>query len=106
LYGKGYRVLGLPVKRVVLAAYPRTAATLDGLYVWERATGDRDDALINEVFDLTARRKAIAEDVQRGLLPLSTVSTAPDSDECYFCPYYRPQSAKDNGPGCPGTTRP
>lgn len=33
LYGAGYRALGLPVKRVVLAAYPRTAASLDSMFV-------------------------------------------------------------------------
>ncbi|HEX6871070.1 MAG TPA: hypothetical protein VF163_08230 [Micromonosporaceae bacterium] len=102
LYGKGYRVLGLPVKRVALAAYPRTAASLDGLYVWERATGDHDDALIAEVFRLTDRRKATAEEVLSGKRQLSTVAIAPDDDECFFCPFYRPQSKRDNGPGCPG----
>lgn len=102
LYGKGYRSLGLPVKRVALAAYPRTAATLDGLYVWERATGDQDDALIDAVFALTDRRKALAEEVLSGSRPLSTVSISPDSDECFFCPFYRPQSKRDGGPGCPG----
>jgi hypothetical protein len=31
LYAEGYRRLGLPVRRVALLAYPRTAASLDGL---------------------------------------------------------------------------
>lgn len=103
LYGKGYRVLGLPVTRVALAAYPRTAASLDGLYVWERATGDHDDALIDEVFRLTDRRKALAADVQSGRRSLDDIDIAPDDDECYFCEFYRPQSKRDGGPGCPGT---
>lgn len=104
LYGKGYRVLGLPVTRVALAAYPRAAASLDGLYVWERATGPQDDALIDEVFRLTDRRKAMAEEVRSGLTTITDISTAPDDDECFFCPFYRPQSKRDNGPGCPGPT--
>jgi hypothetical protein len=104
LYGKGYRNLGLPVSRVALAAYPRTAATLDGLYVWERPTGPQDDALIEEVFKLTARRKVMAEEVLSGLTSITDIRTAPDDDECFFCPFYRPQSKRDKGPGCPGPT--
>jgi hypothetical protein len=104
LYGKGYRNLGLPVTRVALAAYPRTAASLDGLYVWERATGPQDDALIDEVFRLTDRRKAMAEEVLSGRQLITDIPTAPDDDECFFCPFYRPQSKRDNGPGCPGAT--
>jgi hypothetical protein len=105
LYGKGYRVLGLPVTRVVLAAYPRTAATLDGLYVWERATGPEDDLLIEEIFRLTARRKQAAERVVNGLTSITDIPTAPDDDECFFCPFYRPQSKHDGGPGCPGAVK-
>jgi hypothetical protein len=104
LYGKGYRVLGLPVRRVALAAYPRTSHTLDGLYVWERETGEEDDQLIEEVFKLTWQRKLLALEVKNGR-PLSTVPITPSDDECYFCPFYRPQSAVDNGPGCPGNRR-
>jgi hypothetical protein len=41
LYGLGYRRSGLPVRRVAVAAYPATAASLDGLYVWERGSTPR-----------------------------------------------------------------
>ncbi|MEU1810974.1 hypothetical protein [Micromonospora aurantiaca (nom. illeg.)] len=102
LYGKGYRILGLPVTRVALAAYPRSAASLDGLYVWERATGPQDDALIEEVFTLTDRRKAMAEEIRTGLKTLTDIPITADDDTCFFCPFYRPQSKRDNGPGCPG----
>jgi hypothetical protein len=105
LYGKGYRNLGLPVTRVALAAYPRTAATLDGLYVWERATGPQDDALIEEVFALTDRRKNLAEELIKGSLTFADIPITADDDECFFCPFYRPQSKRDNGPGCPGPTK-
>jgi hypothetical protein len=103
LYGKGYRILGLPVKRVALVAYPRSAASLDGLYVWERATGPQDDAFIEEVFKLTDQRKRMAEEITNGRRQLTDIPSTPDSDECFFCPFYRPQSKHDNGPGCPGT---
>jgi hypothetical protein len=102
LYGKGFRVMGLPVRRIALAAYPRSAASLDGLYVWERPTGPEDDPLIEEVFKLTDKRKAMAEEIRSGRKSLTDISSAPDDDECFFCPFYRPQSAHDNGPGCPG----
>jgi hypothetical protein len=104
LYGKGYRNLGVPVQRVALAAYPRAGASLDGLYVWERATGPQDDPLIEEVFRLTDRRKAMAAEITGGKKTINDIQTAPDDDDCYFCPFYRPQSKHDNGPGCPGPT--
>ena len=104
LYGKGYRLLGLPVRRVAIAAYPRTSHTLDGLYVWERVARDDDDALIEEIFELTRQRKLLANEVMNGR-PLLTVPATPSDDECFFCPFYRPQSAHDNGPGCPGNRR-
>ncbi|MCW2496078.1 hypothetical protein [Jatrophihabitans sp.] len=110
LYGLGYLLLGLPVRRVVLAAYPATASSLDGLYVWERAlTGDdgqllpENADLISEVFAQTATRQAYATELHAGRLSLDQIPLTPDSDECYFCPFYRPQSARDGGPGCPGT---
>lgn len=103
LYGKGFRNMGLPVRRIALAAYPRTSHTLDGLYVWERETGPQDDALIEEVFKLTAARKALADQILSEQKTLMDIPARPDGYECYFCNFYRPQSAKDNGPGCPGT---
>jgi hypothetical protein len=110
LYGLGYLLLGLPVRRVVLAAYPRTAASLDGLYVWERALTGEDGQLlpdnaqlITEVFADTKRRQDYALQLHDGRLTLDQIPLTPDSDECFFCPFYRPQSARDGGPGCPGT---
>lgn len=102
LYGKGYRNLGLPVNRVALAAYPRTKHTLDDLYVWDCPAQPDDDALIDHVFELTWQRKLLALEVKNGRA-LNSITNEPSDDECYFCPFYRPQSAQDNGPGCPGT---
>lgn len=101
LYGRGYRNLGLPVKRVVLVAYPRTQATLKGLYVWERTYDSEADALVDSVLADTARRAQIAEEVRAGRRSLWTqVERDPSSGDCFFCPFYRPHVT--NGPGCPG----
>ncbi|WP_345462608.1 hypothetical protein [Nocardioides marinquilinus] len=110
LYGLGYRNLGLPVRRVALAAYPRTAASLDGLYVWERAFADEHGnvlpdvvELLTEVFAQTEQRRAWADEIVAGRQGLLDVSADPSADECYFCPFYRPQAARDGGTGCPGS---
>ena len=103
LYGRGYRNLGLPVRRVVIAALPRTASTLDGMYCWSHTCVPEDDILIDEVLRRTAVRKDIAADVRDGRMSLNQVPATPDDDSCFFCDFYRPQSAHDGGPGCPGT---
>lgn len=106
LYGRGYINLGLPVNRVVLAAYPRTAASLDGLYVWEEATNTAEsNALLQTVFDQTAYRRQWGEAIVAGNATLMDVpaDTGEDgSDECYFCPFYRPGQGPADGVGCPG----
>jgi LAGLIDADG-like domain len=85
LYGLGFRALGLPVKRVVLAAYPRTAATLDGMYVWERVITPEDDDLVTAILERTAIRKLVAAEVAAGRMTLMQVPAVPDDDECYVC---------------------
>lgn len=110
LYGYGYHLLGLPVRRVVLVAYPRTEASLDNLYVSDLDFAD--DAgnvlpevieLLNEVYADTARRRGQAERLVRGEIGLMAVPGAADDSDCFFCPFYRPQAAHDGGSGCPGT---
>jgi hypothetical protein len=104
LYGLGYIRAGRPVKRVYLIAYPRTGSSLDGIYVWERPFDASAIDLLAQTFAATARRKDLAALIQAGRSGLhwDQVAMAPDDDECYFCPFYRPQSARDGGPGCPG----
>lgn len=102
LYAHGYRRLGLPVRRVALAAWPRTGSSLSGLYVWDEMITPATDVLLAQVAEDTERRKALAAQVAAGTLLLTDISTAPEDTECYFCPFYRPQ-ARDGGPGCPGT---
>jgi hypothetical protein len=110
LYSLGWLRLGLPVRRFVLAAYPRTAGSLDGLYCRDvEITRDgftllpEVEAILQQTYADTARRRAQADEILAGRLRLDQVPHHPDDDECYFCPFYRPQAAHDQGPGCPGT---
>lgn len=103
LYGIGFRALGLPVKRVALAALPRTAATLDNMFVWDHVLTPDDEAMAQRVLDRMAVRKLVAAEVMAGRMTLEQVPASPDDDECFFCPFYRPQAAYDHGGGCPGT---
>lgn len=101
LYGMGYRNLGLPVRRVCLAALPRTSSSLDGMYIWEHVCSPADDQLIAEVLDQTAFRREVAQRVMAGQINIGDVPVTP-SDDCVFCPFFRPESARDANPGCPG----
>lgn len=110
LYALGYLLEGFTVRRTVILAYPATAGSLDGLYVWEHrfATDDgrihpENLALLAEVFDDTERRKAQAAGIVEGRWRFEDIAAVPDTDECYFCPFYRPQAARDGQYGCPGT---
>lgn len=100
LYARGYRRLGLPVRRVVILAYPRTLASLDGLYVWERPYTPADDELLDQVIAQLAVRKQWAAALITGTAQLTDIPA--DIEDCHFCEQFRPQSARDGGPGCPG----
>lgn len=107
LYAAGFRNFGLRVKRVALAALPRTAATLDSMYVWDKPHDSDDDALVAEVLRVTGVRQQIARVILAGQMQLADVPATPDNDECFFCPLYRPQSSGEPASlgwtGCPGT---
>lgn len=85
LYAAGFRALGLPVKRVVLAAYPRTASTLDSMFCWDHPLTPEDDVLVADVLDQMAARQAAAAMVRAGQLDLSSIRRSPDDDACFFC---------------------
>jgi len=110
LYALGYRNLGLPVDRVVLAALPRTEPSLDGMYVWEHQYSATDDVVIEAVLGKTAIRRQIADEVLARRIPITAVPITPGDDSCYWCPFYRPQAAREpketRGPGCPGHSLP
>lgn len=106
LYGAGFRLAGLPVRRVAIAALPRTASTLDGMYVWDHLLTPEDDEIIRQVLDRTAIRKIAAAELAAGRLAFNQIRATPDSDSCFFCEFYRPESAYDGRLGCPGTITP
>jgi hypothetical protein len=104
LYAMGYRNMGLRVDRVVLAALPRTAPTLSQMYVWDRPYSYDDDLLISQVIAETQLRAAVAQRVMAGEVRIEDVPRTP-SDQCGFCPFFRPESARDGlqgREGCPG----
>lgn len=102
LYAAGYRNLGAPVRRVVLAALPRTASSLNQMYLWVHDCSPADDLLIADVLDETAYRREMARRVLSGQINIGDVPITPSDDECFTCPFYRPESARDYNPGCPG----
>lgn len=102
LYAQGFRRMGLPVVRVVLAAYPATKASLDELYVWEEPYTAADDELLAYVEQELVYRKQWAALLMTGQASLADVPAVPSDDLCAFCDFYRPQTAHDGGPGCPG----
>lgn len=104
LYAMGYRNMGLRVDRVVLAALPRTAPSLSQMYVWDRPHSYDDDLLISQVIAETQLRAAVARRVMAGEVRIEDVPRTP-SDQCGFCPFFRPESARDGlqgREGCPG----
>lgn len=92
MYGLGYRLLGLPVDRVVIAACPATAASLDGMYIWERPYTPADDVLLEEVFQETKVRREWANKIIAGTATLNDVPSHPSDQNCFFCFAYRPDS--------------
>jgi hypothetical protein len=103
LYGKGFRNMGLPVKRVVLVAWPRTRSTFDKTYVWDHLWTPEDDDLLAEVYQQTQARKLLGQEIAAGRMHLRDVPAVPDDDDCYFCPFFRAEAARDPAAsGCPG----
>lgn len=101
LYGRGFVALGLQVERLVLVAWPRTTSSLDGMYVYEHQITEADYAFLRDVIEPELRyRKQWAAALVAGQAQLMDVPA--DTSDCVFCPFFRPQSAKDGGVGCPG----
>lgn len=103
LYALGYRNLGLPVDRIVIASWPRTKSTLDDMYVWSHVPTPEDWQLVSDVLVTTRFRQDLADLVRAGKFELMDVPPTPEDSECYFCMLYRPQSRYDGGYGCAGT---
>jgi hypothetical protein len=98
-YGLGYVREGYSVDRVALVVWPRTRSSLDDLFVWEHPFDDHLVGLLQDVKEDMDRRTAMADLVRGGFVPIEAVPTSPSHDECYFCPFFRP----DGQGGCPGT---
>lgn len=109
LYARGYQNLGYRVDRVALAALPRTAPRLDEMYIWEHPLAPGDDLVISQVLAKTALRWQVAQQVLAGAIPIEAVPVTPGEDNCQWCPFFRPQAAREiretgyaYGGGCPG----
>jgi hypothetical protein len=97
LYGLGYARLGLPVRDVALALYPR-GGMLSGLWIWSQPYDEtvalqalaRHDAILEAACALD-----VAHHPERYRQIPRTVGHA-----CTYCPYWRP--GRDTGDGCPG----
>lgn len=103
LYATGYMHAGYRVDRVALASWPRTKSSLDDMYVWEKTIDEADLAAVREVLRKTSVREQIAAEVKEGRMSVYDIPPTPSEAECIYCPLYRPQSARDGLPGCPGT---
>lgn len=102
-YAHGFRLMGLPVKRVVIAAMPRTKSTLDNMYVWEHELTPNDDVLLTNTFQITAIRKAMAEGIRSGQLTINDITPTPSDSTCIFCPIFRSDVIHDpTATGCAG----
>jgi len=102
-YARGFRIMGLPVRRIVIAAMPRTKSTLDNMYVWEHELTPADDALLEQVFQEMRIRKAMAAGVRTGQISLNDITPTPSDSTCYFCPVFRSDVLHDpSATGCAG----
>jgi hypothetical protein len=88
-YARGFRLMGLPVRRIVLVAWPRTRSRLDKMYVWDHELTPDDDPVLDEVFERMKIRKILADLVIAGRLTFKDIPPTPDDRECYFCPFFR-----------------
>lgn len=107
LYARGWRLAGWRVDRVAIVSLPRTKSSLREMYVWDMPlTRDTDEETDRLLLAIEARRHA-AQLVQGGQLPIEQITRKP-GEECSFCSWYRPESARDGDftRGCPGHSAP
>ncbi|GAA0638062.1 hypothetical protein GCM10010174_69880 [Kutzneria viridogrisea] len=97
LYGVGYANLGLPVREVALAFYPR-GGLLSGLHVWSEPF---DPAIAQAALDRHDQVLALVDtlDVERNPANYRHLPATP-SHGCTYCPWFKPGT--DTGRGCPG----
>lgn len=101
LYGYAYRLVGMPVDRVSIVAYPRSGF-LDGIATWSEQYNEKlAESAMNRLANLTTAAVSLKLDEQHELW--EHTPSSPGS-ACTWCPYWRPGSPAD-GNGCPGPER-
>jgi len=102
LYGYGYRLAGMPVKKVALAFYPRSG-WLSNMYVW---VGDYSEEVALAALDRMYRVAASVLDLDIASNPHRFQQIPAVAYQCGFCPFYRPDMGPDQSAdnfGCPGS---
>lgn len=92
LYARGYKRLGLPVRRVMLMLWPRTGSSLAGAYAYgidldADTEAETDDLL----FNLIPVQQDYTRRLLKGEISFHDVPASPSSDNCFWCPFWRPE---------------
>lgn len=97
LYGRGYRNLGLPVRKVALAFFPR-AGRLRDLHMWvERYRPEVADQALERMYRIAYQLIGMGAYLDWPQI------TAKPGNLCGFCPWYNPKKqGQADGTGCPG----
>lgn len=93
-YGLGLTREGYSVKRVAIAAWPRSGM-LRGLHVWSAPFDESE-------LETTLARYDTTRAVVAARVPISLVPATPG--ECHFCPWYTPGATTDPNATCSGDT--
>jgi hypothetical protein len=105
LYALGYMHKGYDVQRIVLISWPRTASTLNDMYVWEKPLTVADLAEVESVLDKTVIREQLAKFIIDGSMSFWEIPATPSEDDCQYCPFYNPAARTEGtNQGCPGTS--
>jgi len=97
LYGYAFKLVGMPVDRVSIVAYPRSGF-LDGIVTW---SVPYNEALAVSAMDRLSRIVAAAVQLKLDETNLWQAIPHTPGPDCSWCEWWRPGSAVD-GAGCPG----
>jgi hypothetical protein len=99
LYGYGYTLQGLPVEKVCLVFLPR-AGWLKDMYVW--CDDYSQDVALGAIMRLYRIATDLTQmDISKHPNSWNDVPAHPSND-CGFCPWYRPSESEASDQGCPG----
>lgn len=97
LYGLGWSRLGIPVREVALAFYPR-GGLLSGLHVWSEPYNEQ---LALDALERSYNVLAVADALGCDRAPENFRQLPKNpGHRCTYCPWFRP--GPDTGDGCPG----